>query len=70
MTSSQILISLLSPKFSLDQACQTQITSRAAKATKTVKGAAKMKKSPKRATFYKNKLLEMSLFMFYNIFST
>jgi len=45
-------------------ACQTQITSRAAKATKTVKGAAKAKKSPKRATFYKNKLLEMSLFMY------
>jgi hypothetical protein len=37
---------------------------------KTVKGAAKVKKSPKRAVFYKNKLLEMSLFMFYNIFST
>ncbi len=26
-------------------------------------------KSPKRATFYKNKLLEISLFMFCNIFS-
>ncbi len=49
-------------------ACQTQITSRAAKATKTVKGSAKAKKSPKRATFYKNKLLEMSLFIMYTTF--
>ncbi len=48
----------------LSHACQTQITSRAAKATKTAKGAAKVQKSPKWATFYKNNLLEMSLICF------
>jgi len=36
----------------LDQACQTQTTSRAAKVTKTAKGAAEMCESPEWATFY------------------
>jgi len=38
----------------LGQACQTQTTSRAAKATKTAKGASEIRKSPKWATLKKN----------------
>jgi len=41
------------PLITLTQACQTQTTSRAAKATKNAKGDAKVSKYPKRATFYK-----------------
>ncbi len=36
----------------VEQACQTQTTLRATKATKTSKEAAEMRKSPEWATFY------------------
>jgi len=38
--------------FCLTQACQTQTTSRAAKATKTAKEVAELRQSPDWATFY------------------